>query len=97
MIFGFLETAALEALPVYHQSFCPIVQGPECQPVKLETEITTPLGYQSFLTKPGYNYLTIFYDDGHCPSAVRAGEWPPVVSFRWLERDAFATAQADHP
>jgi len=96
MMFGFLETAGIEALAVYHQSFCPIVQGPDGQPVKLETGIRTPWGYQSFLTKPGYNYRTIFYDDCHCPSAVRAGEWPSVVSFRWLERDALTAAQADH-
>jgi hypothetical protein len=53
-------------------------------------------GCQSFLAKPGYSYFTIFYDDGHCPSTVRAGEWPAVVSFRWLQRDTFAAAQADY-
>jgi len=54
------------------------------------------LGYQPFLAKPGYSYFTIFYDDGHCPSTVRASEWPAVVSFRWLQRDTFATAQASY-
>ena len=58
---------------------------------QIGTEITVP-----FLAKPRYNYFTIFYDDGHCPSTARASEWPPVVSFRWLQRDTFATAQADY-
>jgi hypothetical protein len=48
------------------------------------------------LTKPSYNYIAIFYSDGHCPSAVGASEWPTVVSFGWLQRDAFTTAQADY-
>jgi len=64
-----------------------------CQP---KIKIRILLGYQPFLAKPSYTYLTIFYDDSHCPSAVRASEWPAVVSFRWFQRDTFATAQADY-
>jgi hypothetical protein len=75
---------------------CPIVQGPGCQLGKFKTEIRIALEYQPFLTKPSYNYLTILCDHGHCPLAVRAGEWAAVVRFRWLQRDTFATAQADY-
>lgn len=53
-------------------------------------------GYQSFLAKPSCDYLTTFYDNGHCPATVRASERPAVVSFGWLQRDAFTTAQADY-
>jgi hypothetical protein len=53
-------------------------------------------GCQPFLAQPSYSYFTIFYDDGHCPSAVRTSEWPFVVGFRWLQRDTFATAQANY-
>jgi len=48
------------------------------------------------LAKPGYSYLTIFYDNGHCPATVGTGKRPPVIGFRWLQRDSFATAQADY-
>jgi hypothetical protein len=54
------------------------------------------MGRQVYLAQPSYTYFTIFYDDGHCPVAVRASEWPFVVDFRWLQRDTFATAQADY-
>jgi len=54
------------------------------------------LGYQLFLAKASYGYFTIFYDNGHCPATVGAGKWPTVVSFRWLQRDTFATAQANY-
>jgi hypothetical protein len=58
--------------------------------------ISASLAVPMLLTKPSYTYFTIFYDDGHCPLAVGAGEWPSVVSFRRLQRDVFATAQADY-
>jgi hypothetical protein len=49
------------------------------------------------LAQPSYGYLTVFYDDSHCPSAVRASERSAVVCFGWFQRDAFAAAQADYP
>jgi hypothetical protein len=58
---------------------------------QIGTEITVP-----FLAKPSYSYLTIFYDNGHCPATVGTGKRPPVIGFRWLQRDSFATAQADY-
>jgi len=52
---------------------------------------------QLWLAQPSYSYLTIFYDNRHRPVAVGTGERPTVVSFRWLQRDTFAAAQADYP
>lgn len=44
------------------------------------------------LAKPGYGYFTVLYDNGHCPAATGARQRPAVVSFRGLQRDAFAAA-----
>jgi hypothetical protein len=73
----------------------PINTAENVQPAK-NKELNSLWEYQLFLAKLSYSYFTIFYDDRHCPSAVRASERPAVVSFRWLQRDAFTTAQADY-
>jgi hypothetical protein len=59
-------------------------------------DVLASFGIPTFLTKPGYTYLAIFYDNGHCPLTVRAGEWAAVVTFGWLHGDAFTTAQANY-
>ena len=48
------------------------------------------------LAKPGYGYFTVLYDNGHCPAAARASEWPAVVNFGWLQGDAVAAAEAGY-
>ena len=58
---------------------------------QIDTEIAVP-----YLAESGCNYFATFNDDSHCPSAARASKRPAVVSSRWVQRDAFAAAQADY-
>jgi hypothetical protein len=58
--------------------------------------MSTLPGCQFRLAQPSDSHLTTLYDDGHCPVTIGTGKWPAVVSFRWLQRDTLAAAQADY-
>jgi len=49
------------------------------------------------LAKPSHNYFSTVNDYGHCPAAVRAGEWTLIIHLGCVQRDTFAAAQTGNP